>query len=77
MLQSFIKQQSRYWHWPSDVPKQAVQPSVCWMVRMRSAFFFLPGAMSRALAFSFISGIFMDLAGVLTVGISSLLKTPN
>ncbi len=74
LRQSFIKQQSVYGHSPLDVPKHGVHPSATWTAWISSGFFFLPGIIPRALAFSFTSGIVIRLSPILIVCIRYLLS---
>ena len=64
-----MKQQSIYEHWPLDLPKHGVHPSVTWIEWIRSAFFILPGDIPSAFAFIRISGIPIRFSDTFVVGI--------
>ncbi len=60
LRQSCLKQQSGYWHSPSELPKHCVQPSAAWIARISSAFFILPCFTPSDFAFSFIVETFIS-----------------
>jgi len=69
LRQSAIKQQSMFPHWPFDLPKHGVQPSVVWIEWMSSAFFIFPGLMPRASALFLISVIVIRFCFTFVAGI--------